>query len=71
VSSSRSQAIRWWSSDQPFIDVALIACRSDTLSLELSAEQISRLDTVRSHVPSAPTRTPVPWAAGDITQIVA
>ncbi|MDJ0420071.1 aldo/keto reductase [Rhodococcus opacus] len=40
-------------------------------SLELSAEQISRLDIVSSHVPSAPTRTPVPWAAGDITRIVA
>lgn len=35
------------------------------LSLELSTEQISRLDTVSSLMPSAPTRTPVPWAVGD------
>lgn len=35
------------------------------LSLELSTEQISRLDTVSSLVPSAPARIPVPWAVGD------
>lgn len=35
------------------------------LSLELSTEQISRLDTVSNLVPSAPARTPVPWAVGD------
>ena len=41
------------------------------LSLELSAEQISRLDTVSSLVPSASARTPVPWAVGDAARIVA
>lgn len=41
------------------------------LSLELSAEQISRLDTVSSPVPSAPARTPVPWAGDDGARIVA
>lgn len=41
------------------------------LSLELSAEQISRLDTVSSLVPSAPARTPVPWAVGDNPRVVA
>lgn len=40
------------------------------LSLELSAEQICRLDTVSSLVPSAPARTPVPWAVGDGARIV-
>ncbi|MEU1953476.1 aldo/keto reductase [Nocardia rhamnosiphila] len=51
--------------------VTQLADNLGALSLELSAEQISRLDTVSSHVPSAPTRTPVPWAAGDITRTVA
>lgn len=41
------------------------------LSLELSAEQISRLDAVSSLAPSASTRTAIPWAAGNTTQIVA
>lgn len=35
------------------------------LSLELSTEQISRLDTASSLLPSAPARTPIPWAVGD------
>lgn len=34
------------------------------LALELSPEQISRLDIVSSLVPSALARTPVPWAVG-------
>jgi aryl-alcohol dehydrogenase-like predicted oxidoreductase len=41
------------------------------LSLELSAEQISRLDTVSSPVPSTPARTPIPWAAGAAPRVVA
>lgn len=41
------------------------------LSLELSAEQISRLDTVSSLAPSAPKRTSVPWAAGSAAATVA
>lgn len=41
------------------------------LSLDLSAEQISRLDTVSSLVPSASARTPVPWAVGNAARIVA
>lgn len=41
------------------------------LSLELSAEQISRLDTVSSLVPSTLARTSVPWAADDAVRIVA
>lgn len=41
------------------------------LSLVLSAEQTSRLDTVSSLMPSAPTRTPVPWAVGNAARIVA
>jgi aryl-alcohol dehydrogenase-like predicted oxidoreductase len=41
------------------------------LSLELSAEHISRLDTVSSLVPSAPGRTPIPWATGEGVRIVA
>ncbi|MDN8617444.1 aldo/keto reductase [Variovorax ginsengisoli] len=41
------------------------------LTLELSAEQISRLDTASSLVPSAPARTPVPWAVGVPARVVA
>ncbi|KAA8554043.1 MULTISPECIES: aldo/keto reductase [Pseudomonas] len=41
------------------------------LSLELSAEHISRLDTVSSLVPSAPARKPVLWAVDDAARIVA
>ena len=41
------------------------------LSLELSAEHISRLDAVSSLDPLIPARTPVPWATGDIPRIVA
>ncbi|MCI4236921.1 aldo/keto reductase [Dickeya dianthicola] len=36
------------------------------LSLELSTEHISRLDAVSSLPSSTPTRTPVPWATGDV-----
>ncbi len=42
-----------------------------SLSLVLSAEQISRLDAVSSLVPSAPARTPVPWEVGNAARIVA
>ncbi|MDM0087983.1 MULTISPECIES: aldo/keto reductase [unclassified Variovorax] len=41
------------------------------LSVELSAEQISRLDTVSGLVPAAPARTPVPWAGSAPAKIVA
>ncbi|NQD91043.1 aldo/keto reductase [Pseudomonas sp. CrR25] len=41
------------------------------LSLELAAEQISRLDTVSSLAPPAPARTPVPWVVGDDPRVVA
>lgn len=41
------------------------------LSLELSAEHISRLDTVSSLVPSVPERKPVLWAVDDAARIVA
>ncbi|MCE4369653.1 aldo/keto reductase [Xanthomonas hortorum] len=34
------------------------------LSVELSTEQIERLDAVSSLVPAAPARTPIPWAGG-------
>lgn len=41
------------------------------LSVELSAEQIGRLDTVSSLLPSASPRTPIPWTAGDVGRVVA
>lgn len=41
------------------------------LSLALSAEQLSRLDTVSSLAPAAPARTPFPWPAEDATVRVA
>lgn len=41
------------------------------LSFELSAEQINRLDSVSSLLPSAPLRTPAPWAATDASRVVA
>lgn len=41
------------------------------LSVELSTEQISRLDTVSSLVSSAPARTPVPWTVDDVARIIA
>ncbi|MCO3380894.1 aldo/keto reductase [Pseudomonas aeruginosa] len=41
------------------------------LALELSPEQISRLDTVSSLVSPALTRTPVSWAVGVPTPVVA
>ncbi|ROR24717.1 aryl-alcohol dehydrogenase-like predicted oxidoreductase [Comamonas sp. BIGb0124] len=41
------------------------------LAVELSAEQIGRLDTVSSLVPLAPARTPVPWAGPAPARIVA
>jgi aryl-alcohol dehydrogenase-like predicted oxidoreductase len=41
------------------------------LVVELSAEQIGRLDTVSSLVPSALARTPVPWADGVPARVVA
>jgi aryl-alcohol dehydrogenase-like predicted oxidoreductase len=41
------------------------------LSLVLSAEQISRLDTVSSLVPLAPARTTIPWAVDNAVRIVA
>lgn len=41
------------------------------LSLDLSAEQLNRLDTVSSLVPSAPGRRAVPWAVDDAARIVA
>ncbi|MGI5218295.1 aldo/keto reductase [Nocardia sp. CA-290969] len=51
--------------------VTQLADNLGSLSLELSSEQISRLDSVSGHVPSAPTRTPVPWGADDLTRIIA
>lgn len=58
--------------------VPIIGPRSQTqltdnlgaLSLEFTAEQLSRLDAVSSLVPSAPARTPVPWADGATARIV-
>lgn len=41
------------------------------LSVELSSEQIGRLDAVSSLVPSAPARAPVPWPVGDAARIAA
>ncbi len=41
------------------------------LSLTLSAEQISRLDTVSNPFASAPERTPIPWAEGVVPKVVA
>ncbi|MCE4370757.1 aldo/keto reductase [Xanthomonas hortorum] len=41
------------------------------LSLELSTEQIGRLDTVSNLVSSAPARAPIVWAAGYVPRIVA
>lgn len=41
------------------------------LSLELSTEQISRLDSVSSLLPSTPIRTPVPWVDGGASRVVA
>lgn len=41
------------------------------LALELSAEQISRLDTVSNLVSSTPIRTPVPWARSNPARNVA
>ncbi|WP_431702453.1 aldo/keto reductase [Pseudomonas sp. BR20] len=41
------------------------------LSVELSAQQISRLDAVSSLPPSATARTPIPWATGNASQAVA
>lgn len=40
------------------------------LTVELSAEQLNRLDTVSSLVSAAPARSPIPWA-GDGTGVVA
>lgn len=58
--------------------VPIIGPRSQTqltdnlgaLSLEFTAEQLSRLDAVSSLVPSAPARTPVPWADDATARIV-
>lgn len=41
------------------------------LSLQLSTEQINRLDSVSSLLPSAPLRTPTSWATGDASRVVA
>jgi aryl-alcohol dehydrogenase-like predicted oxidoreductase len=41
------------------------------LSVELSAEQISRLDAVSSLAPSAPARTAVRWAEGTAPNVIA
>lgn len=41
------------------------------LSLELSTDQLTRLDAVSSLLPSAPLRKPVPWAVGDASSVVA
>ncbi|MGR4897387.1 aldo/keto reductase [Stenotrophomonas sp. LARHCG68] len=41
------------------------------LTLELSPEQISRLDAVSSLVPSAQARAPVPWAVGGPSPVAA
>lgn len=41
------------------------------LSLELSVEQINRLDTASNLAPLAPARTPVPWAVGSAPRIFA
>lgn len=40
------------------------------LTVQLSAEQLHRLDTVSSLVPSAPARVPIPWA-GDLARVIA
>ena len=41
------------------------------LSLELSTDQLTRLDAVSSLLPSAPARKPVTWAVGDTARVVA
>jgi aryl-alcohol dehydrogenase-like predicted oxidoreductase len=41
------------------------------LSVELSAQQISRLDAVSSLLPSATARKPIPWAMGNASKAVA
>jgi aryl-alcohol dehydrogenase-like predicted oxidoreductase len=41
------------------------------LSLQLSTEQLNRLDSVSSLLPSAPLRTPTSWATGDASRVVA
>lgn len=51
--------------------VTQLADNLGALALQLSAEQIGRLDAVSSLAPSAPARTPVPWAIGIPAHVVA
>lgn len=58
----------------PIIGPRALAQLTDNLgalALELSAEQIARLDTVSSLVSPAPARTPVVWAAAHTERIIA
>lgn len=58
----------------PIIGPRSLAQLSDnlgSLALELTAEQISRLDIVSNLVPSASARTPVSWADGVPDRVVA
>ncbi|MDM0054580.1 aldo/keto reductase [Variovorax fucosicus] len=50
--------------------VAQLIDNLGALTVDLSAEQLHRLDTASSLVPSAPSRSPVPWA-GELTEVVA
>jgi aryl-alcohol dehydrogenase-like predicted oxidoreductase len=46
--------------------LAQLTSNLSALALEISAEQLGRLDTVRGIGPSAPARKPVPWASGEM-----
>lgn len=50
---------------------AQLADNLGALAVDLSSDQIARLDLVSSPLPSAPPRAPIPWATGKVPGIVA
>ncbi|MBD1554464.1 aldo/keto reductase [Pseudomonas typographi] len=77
LGASPSQVAIAWASTHgavPIIGPRSLAQLNDNLgalALTLSVEQINRLDTVSSLVPSAPARTLIPWAEDNAARVVA